>query len=302
MNRPAGARTGLVVTRYGARLEVLHDDGTVSRCTARRRLEHIVCGDRVRFEQHNGDCVVTDILPRRNALTRSDPRGRPRTIAANIDQLVVVTACLPAPHWGMVDRYLAAAENLPAEAVLVLNKTDLACEAETVQRLDVYARIGYATLRTSARTGSGLDALRALLRARTSILVGASGVGKSALVQALLPELDIRLGALSEAHGTGRHTTTRATLYRLPEGGRLIDSPGVRDFEPPPFDLHQLQRGFREFTPYLGRCRFPDCTHTTEPGCAVTAAARAGEIDPRRLDSYRRLVAQARERERMRYS
>ncbi len=302
MSRPAGAETGTVVTRYGARLQVALPDGTVLACTSRRRLAHLLCGDQVQLEWLGGQCVVTEVLPRRNVLTRADRHGRPRAIAANIDQMAVVTACRPAPDWGMADRYLVAAENLPAEALVLLNKIDLACDPTAMERLDRYARIGHPTVRTSARSGQGMEALRRHLRDRTSIFVGASGVGKSALVKALLPDLDIRIGAISEAHGTGRHTTTRAMLYFLPEGGRLIDSPGVRDFEPPTFDLAQLQRGFREFSPYLGRCRFPDCTHTVEPGCAVIAAARAGEIDPRRLESYQRLVHRAQARARMRYS
>jgi ribosome biogenesis GTPase len=296
------AATGTVVTRFGAELLVMDAAGLTRRCRARRRLEHVVCGDRVAVETGDKGCVVTDVLPRRNAVTRRDRQGRTRVIAANIDQMVVVTACRPAPNWGMVDRYLVAAENLPAEAAVVLNKIDLDCEDEAGKRLDLYGRIGYPALRASALTGRGLDALRARLRDRTSILVGASGVGKSALVKALLPDLDIRIGAISEAHGTGRHTTTRATLYTLPQGGRLIDSPGVRDFEPPAFGVRELQRGFREFAPYLGQCRFPDCTHTVEPGCAVIAAARDGVIDPRRLESYQRLALQALKRPRTRFS
>jgi len=288
---------GTVVTRFGAELLVMEAAGRVRRCRSRRRLERIVCGDRVALEHTDRGCVVTEVLARHNAVTRHDRHGRPRVIAANVDQMVVVSACRPPPNWGMVDRYLVAAENLPAEAAVLLNKTDLPCGDETAERIEVYRRIGYPVLRTSALTGQGLDALRDRLRDRTSILVGPSGVGKSALVKALLPDLEIRIGAVSAAHGTGRHTTTRATLYTLPQGGRLIDSPGVRDFEPPAFDARALQRGFREFAPYLGRCRFPDCTHTVEPGCAVIAAAQAGGIDPRRLESYQRLVRQARQRQ-----
>ena len=286
--------TGTVVTRYGAELLVMDSQGGTHRCRSRRRLEHLVCGDRVRFELRDGACVVTEVLPRDNALTRTDARGRPRVIAANIDQVVVVTACLPPPNWGMVDRYLVAAENLPAGALVLLNKIDLSGPDRTdCARLAVYERIGYPTLATSTLSGQGLDRLRTRLQGHTSIFVGQSGVGKSSLIKALLPQLDIRIGELSQAHGTGRHTTTRTMLYLLPEGGRLIDSPGVRDFEPPRFSVRELERGFVEFAPYLGHCRYPDCTHTVEPGCAVVAAAEAGEIDPERLRSYQRLAYQA---------
>jgi ribosome biogenesis GTPase len=267
----------------------------VFRCATRRNLPRTVCGDRVLWQASSPrDGVITRILERRTVLVRPDQNGRERPIAANLDQMVVVIASKPSFEYGMLDRYLAAAELIGATPVIVVNKSDLLgpdSRARLEQRLSVYSRIGYALVFTSTRSTDGLKALHQQLQHHTSILVGQSGVGKSSLVQALLPDIDIRVGALSRSSGLGRHTTTVATLYPLPDGGDLIDSPGVRDFTPGTVDIERLSTGFREFGDYLGRCRFHNCRHVSEPGCAVQDAARTGAIDERRLQSYRELVA-----------
>ena len=285
------ATEGRIITRFGAAMLVEDAAGGLYRCTARRRLARAVCGDRVQWQRvapQRG--VVTALIPRRNEIARHDRHGRRKTIAANVDQLAVVIAPLPRPHREILDRYLVAAANLPAQALLVLNKSELHAEAPA-QVLAEYAALGHPVVACSAHTGSGMVALAAALRDRTSILVGQSGVGKSSLIRALHPEGDIRVGALARTQGSGTHTTTRASLYRLPQGGELIDSPGVRDFDPPPLTTEDLARGFLEFAPHLGRCRFHNCRHTGEPGCALLEAARAGHIDPRRLQSYQRLAS-----------
>ena len=214
-------------------------------------------------------------------------------MAANIDQVVVVIASKPSFEYGMLDRYLAAAELIGATPVIVVNKADLLdadSRAKLEQRLSVYREIGYPLLFTSTRSNAALVELHRQLKAHTSILVGQSGVGKSSLVQALLPDLDIRIGTLSQVTGLGRHTTTVAMLYHLPDGGNLIDSPGVRDFTLGSVEVEKLASGFREFTPYLGQCRFHNCRHLSEPGCAVQDAARAGAISKLRLENYQQLV------------
>jgi ribosome biogenesis GTPase len=175
----------------------------------------------------------------------------------------------------------------------VVNKSDLLdteSRAKLEQRLAIYEQIGYSLLFISTRTTDGLRDLHQQLKSHTSILVGQSGVGKSSLVQALLPDLDIRIGALSQVTGLGRHTTTVTTLYHLPDGGDLIDSPGVRDFSLSPVPVDQLAQGFREFKAYLGQCRFHNCRHASEPGCAVQDAVRSGAINQRRLANYKELV------------
>lgn len=281
--------TGRVVTRFGAELVIEDETGQRRRCTSRRRLQDAVCGDRVEWSPSDaGNDVVTAILPRRNLLQRLDPRGQIRPVAANLDQVVVVIARHPPPQWSLVDRYLVAIEHLDARAVLLVNKADLEADPSDTQpgMEERYRQLGYPVLHTSASAGLGLDALREALKDRTSILVGQSGVGKSSLIQALLPGETLRIGEVSASTGEGRHTTTAASLYHLPGGGDLIDSPGVRDFTPPPLPAEELARGFVEFRPHLGQCRFHNCSHDREPGCAIKAAVESGEIREERYRSY----------------
>ena len=286
----ASGQPGLVLANYGQVSLVEGEDGRILRCHQRRRLPRCVCGDRVLWEAGNPrEGIITAVLERHTSLVRPDANGRERTVAANMDQVVVVVACRPAFEAGMLDRYLVATELIGASPVLVVNKSDLLDEdgrTAMEQQLHRYRAIGYPLLFTSTHRNDGLDALHRQLRAHTSILVGQSGVGKSSLVQALLPDLDIRTGELSQVTGLGRHTTTVATLYHLPDGGDLIDSPGVRDFTLLPVPVEELARGFPEFRPFLGQCRFHNCRHLGEPGCAVREAVRAGQIDARRYESY----------------
>lgn len=290
----ASAGDGQVITRFGAEFLIETEQGELLRCTARRKLDHLACGDRVQWErQAQGNAAVTAMLPRQNVLERPDFRGKLRPVAANIDLLIVVTSWQPAPVWEMLDRYLIAARRLSAEVLLVMNKADLrpshaspAAEA----CLQEYERIGYPILHVSADQHSGISDILAAIAGRTAIVVGQSGVGKSSIAAQLLPDADIRIGTIAET-GEGRHTTTSATLYRLPSGGTLIDSPGVRDFGLTGLDFATLETGFPEFRPFLGECRFNNCTHNHEPGCAVKAAASAGEIPPRRFARYLGLLA-----------
>jgi len=287
------SRPGRVITRYGADMIVEDEDGQTHRCTTRRKLQDAVCGDYVQWQaEQTGNAVVVAIEKRQNVLTRPDLRGRPKPIAANIDQLAIVSAHLPAPNWEMVDRYLVAAELLPADALIVLNKCDLADTHpvdETI--LAEYRELGYQVLEVSSTREHGLDGLLAALKGKTSILVGLSGVGKSSLIKNLLPTQDIRIGEISDYSSKGKHTTTSATLYHLPDGGELIDSPGVRDFTLGTVTPAELARGFREIADRAGDCRFHNCTHVVEPGCAVKAAVESGRISRRRYTNYRNILA-----------
>src|SRR5690606_30680043 len=188
---------------------------------------------------------------------------------------------------------LVAAEAIPLTPLLVLNKLDLVDDATRPALealLELYAAIGYRTLRVSSKSGAGLAELEAALNDHTSIFVGQSGVGKSALVNALLPGVDTLEGELSGAEVKGRHTTTSARLFHFPHGGDLIDSPGIREFGLGHLEPGQLLHGFTEFRPYLGQCRFRDCRHEREPGCRLREALERGEIDPRRMESYRQIL------------
>ncbi|RMG55312.1 MAG: ribosome small subunit-dependent GTPase A [Gammaproteobacteria bacterium] len=288
------SRHGRIITRYGAEMLVEDvQDREIHRCTGRRRAAQAVCGDFVLWEPAgHGNGVVLDILPRRNLLSRPAPNGREKLIAANIDLAAVVIAHGMKPNWDMLDHYLVAVHNLPAEPLVLCNKADLAETdgGDFAVRLDEYRQIGYPVIECSVRTGAGMDAVAKAFSSGTAILLGQSGVGKSSLVKYLLPDLDIRIGALSAHSGEGQHTTSVATLYHLPEGGDLIDSPGVRDFRPGRLDRKALEHGFPEFSPFLGQCRFNDCTHRSEPGCAIRAAVEQGQILERRYRSYLRLL------------
>lgn len=300
-------QAGLVIAHYGRQLDIEPDEGELAgrlvRCRLRTNLEPLVTGDRVvwrpELESLAGDepsGVVVAGLPRQSLLTRPDSHsGRPKPVAANIDRMVVVIAPQPEPFPNLIDRYLVAAEISGIPPLLLLNKSDLLGAAERAaltQLLDRYRAVGYATLVASSHEGDGLATLRAALQGHTSVFVGQSGVGKSSLIGALLPGLDIRVGALSEAESKGRHTTTTARLFHLPDGGDLIDSPGIREFGLGHFARADIEAAFPEFRPLLGHCRFRDCAHEQEPDCALLAAFDAGAIAPERMASFRQMVAE----------
>jgi ribosome biogenesis GTPase len=288
-------RTGLVIVNYGKNLLVEDAAGELFRCVSRRGIGTAVCGDRVRWlRSGDGEGVVEAIDERRTLLQRTVGHGQHKPLAANIDQVVIEAATEPAFDSYLIDKYTIAAELAAITPLIVINKCDLLTDSarrEIERLLQEYQAIGYRCLFTSARYNTGIEAFRAELADHTSILVGQSGVGKSSLARQLLPELEITTGKLSAASGQGKHTTTATTLYHLPGGGSLIDSPGVRDFHLGKVDHAELGRGFREFHPWLGQCRFRDCLHKGEPGCAIDKALAEGHISARRMDSYRRLLA-----------
>ena len=292
-------RNGLIISHYGQTLDIEDDAGELHRCTARKKLDALVCGDKVVWQATGaGEGVVVALQPRRTLLVRPDSRGALKPMAANVDRLLVVTAPHPDSDalidTALIDRYLVAAELSRLQAVIVINKIDLLDKAgleRTAQDTENYRRIGYAVLFTSAKQRQGMEALMTTLTGHTSVFSGPSGVGKSSLVKTVLPDREIRIGALSAASGTGRHTTTLATLYHLPHGGSLIDSPGVRDFGLWHADPADIARGFVEFQRYAPSCRFTDCLHLKEPDCAIQRAVATGAISAARYDSYRRMLA-----------
>lgn len=293
------AASGLVIANYGKQLLVEDEHGELYRCVTRRGLEQIVCGDRVGWLKTDEQSGVVETLEQRSTvMLKADGNKRQRPLAANIDQIVIEAATEPAMDAYLIDKYTIAAELTGAVPLIIINKADL---LDSEQRAGIetlmheFDRIGYKHLFTSALENTGIEAFSHELAGKTSILVGQSGVGKSSLVKRLLPEQDITIGKLSEASGQGKHTTTATTLYHLPGGGNLIDSPGVRDFRLGDIDPGELANGFRDFFPYLGECRFNDCLHLGEPGCAVIAALDSGRISERRMESYRRLQSQSKQ-------
>jgi ribosome biogenesis GTPase len=280
------ARRGLIVARHRNEAVIETDSGATLSALVRGRRIKPLTGDEVLWHlEPDGTAVVEEILPRRTRLERIDARGRAEGVAANVSLILAVVAPRPAPDWQLVDRYLVAAASQQIEAALLRNKLDLVDE-NLDRRASSYGRIGYALVRTSARQRQGLDALERILSGQRGVLVGQSGVGKSSLINALLETDAQAVGALSRRKALGRHTTTAAMLYRLPDGGELIDSPGVRRYAPSIADPAELARGFIEFRPHLGQCRFNDCHHTGEPGCAVVAALERGEIEESRYRSF----------------
>jgi ribosome biogenesis GTPase len=287
------AQQGLVLIRHGATLGVESENGTIYRCLTRQHIGHPVCGDRVVWQRIDANTgVVTALLPRHSVLSRPAFSGQEKPLAANIDQLVVVMAPRPEPSGYLLDQYLVTAEIIGVEALIALNKIDLLDGEQKeafIQAFEHYGPIGYPLVEVSAKREHGLDALIERLKHKTSILVGQSGVGKSSLINALLPTLEIDTGKLSQATGLGRHTTSAASCYHLPQGGELIDSPGVRSFRLTRLTLQQLEQGFPEFRPYLGHCHFHNCSHAHEPGCAIRLAVSEGQIHPQRLENFLRL-------------
>ena len=294
-----GTCNGTVITHHGKELIVRSDDNQTVNCQLRQNLGVIVCGDRVAFELVDAGSepktgVVVALVERRNLLQKSGFGGKAKAVAANIDQVVVVCSLVPKPNSYLIDRYLVAAENLPARPLIVINKIDLLDEENEHVVNDInaiYETIGYRVLETSATRETGIDELQSALAGATSILVGLSGVGKSSLVKDLLPDIEIRIGEISQASKEGRHTTTVSTLYSMPTGGHLVDSPGVRDFSPIDLDREQILNGFVELKPYRGLCKFANCSHSNEPGCAITEALEKGELNAHRVNSFRKMLA-----------
>ncbi|MDX2457268.1 MAG: ribosome small subunit-dependent GTPase A [Gammaproteobacteria bacterium] len=287
------SRPGLVIVNYGKNQLVEDASGDIYRCVARRGLPQIVCGDEVEWQPTGESAgVIETILPRRTVLLRADGNHKSRPLVTNIDQVIIEAALEPALDYFLIDKYIVAADLAQAEPLIVINKSDL-IRPEDRSRIEAliseYSSIGYTTLLTSALENTGIKAFSDGLVGKTSILVGQSGVGKSSLIRRLLPDRDITIGRLSAASGLGKHTTTSTTLYHLPHGGKLIDSPGVRDFYLGRIADDELGNGFCEFRPYLGQCKFNDCRHLSEPGCVINAAVADGNILKRRMESYRRL-------------
>ena len=293
---------GLVIKNTGSWVTVRLDDGKTVNCRMRGvlRLKGMRCtnpvavGDWVQVEDKAGDApVVGDIEPRRNYIIRrsSNLSKEFQIIAANLDQAVlVVTLTNPVTSTTFIDRFLATAEAYQVPAVLAFNKTDLLVTDELHQQLDglktLYEAIGYKVVSMSAVTGEGADALRGILKGKMSLLSGNSGVGKSSIINLLVPDANVRVGDVSQTHHKGMHTTTFSELLDLPDGGAIIDTPGVKAFGTIDFERAQVAHYFPEIFRISADCRFNNCTHTHEPGCAVLAAVEQGEIAATRYQSY----------------
>ncbi len=307
---------GLVVQHYGRQLEVQaisvpeqHPEkplvaegepepfwkeitlGSVWRCHTRTNLELLVTGDRVKWQAdpNTGLGIITAIHPRQSLLTRPDRYHKVKPVAANISLIVIVFAPLPEPAPGLIDRYLVACADADIPALLVLNKSDLLKENDPIlDLLKEYEDLGYEVMQTQSE--GDLTALAARLNDETVAFVGQSGVGKSTLINAIVPDAAQKTNVISENSALGQHTTTSTRLISFGEGAALIDSPGIREFGLWHLNLDKVQQGFPEIENLLGHCQFRNCTHKHEKQCALRQAAASEEILPRRLDSYLRLI------------
>ena len=282
------SETGLVVARFRSHALVEDQTGEVHDCRMHGRRLRPVVGDRVQWRREpDGTCIVQAVQPRNSTLRRLDSRGRPEAVAANLSQLIMVLSPHPPADWFLLDRYLCAAELAGLKAVIAFNKMDLVDNAP--EALEVYRIVGYRVVLASAVDKTGLELLEQVLGAERSALIGQSGVGKSSLFNELLGENVQRVGQLSARFRHGRHTTTTSVLHRHPGGGEIIDSPGVRNYAPYIEGPGDVQFGFREFVSRRGGCRFDDCTHRSEPDCAVKSALKDGAIDQGRYENYGKL-------------
>jgi ribosome biogenesis GTPase len=293
---------GRVISHFGQQLDVesttadASENPLIVRCHQRANLPALVTGDLVKWEPgEDGSGVVTAVADRRNVFLRPDSMGRDKPVAANLDVVLVVIACVPEPFVNLIDRYLVAIENLGLRAALVLNKTDLLTDsqADITGIMDLYRGLDYPVFEVSAKTSDGMASLQEFLGGLTTVLVGQSGVGKSSLVNSLGGQEaseSAEVGELSVGKDKGTHTTTTARLFHLPNCD-LIDSPGIREFSLAPLSPEQVCNGFPELRRLLGDCKFRNCSHRGDPGCALIAAAEAGDIDARRWSSFNQILA-----------
>ncbi|VAW60010.1 Ribosome small subunit biogenesis RbfA-release protein RsgA [hydrothermal vent metagenome] len=287
-------QNGQVITNFGQSLLVEDQNNVLFRCVARQNLGPIVCGDQVIWQAStDNQGVIVAVQQRQSLLQKPGFGGKLKPMAANIDQIVIVSAVQPTPNPYLIDRYLIAAESLPATPIILINKIDLldnSNQQQIEQLITDYRSIGYQVISASNISDHGFDDLLAALKAHTSIFVGLSGVGKSSLINQLIPELNIRVGELSEASGEGTHTTTCSTLYKLPCEGHLIDSPGVRDFGLWNTSTDDILYGFIEFRDYIGHCKFSNCSHQHEPACAIQQALKDEKITLQRFNNYQKII------------
>lgn len=282
---------GLVIGAYGRHYVVELPGAAPVLCFPRGKRSAVACGDRVEVARTSADQGVIESIEARSALLYRSDQYRQKLIAANVTQILIVLAVVPSFYEELLNRCIVAAENQRVLLTIVLNKSDLAGQStEAADRLKLYSALGYRVIPLAAKRD--VSPLRSVLAGHVSVLVGQSGVGKSTIVNALIPDAGAPTAEVSSALDSGRHTTTHARLYHLDEKSRLIDSPGLQEFGLHHLAQQDIAEAFVEFRPLLGQCRFRNCRHLTEPGCAIAEAQTSGKIDMRRLASYRKVIAE----------
>ncbi len=285
---------GTVLAHYGGEVEVEPDNDRLNTlsCKFRTNLGTIVCGDQVVYQVKNREPAIISILPRFNLLQRQDGFGQIKSVAANITQLIICLAVEPSPNLFLLDQYLVSAEQQDLNVIILLNKIDLleTQDPDPFFLNSIYGSLDYQILEVSVKNGINIDKLQALCKGHTNVISGVSGVGKSSITKAILPDLEIAIGEISDANKEGRHTTRTSRLYHLPAGGRLIDTPGIRGFNPVLDSQQPLSHGFREIRKTANGCKFSNCKHLNEPKCAVRAAVETGSITTSRYEHYVKLL------------
>jgi len=279
---------GIVITRYGQRQLVEDENGIVFQSVSRQNIGFSVAGDKVLFQKtKHDDAIVTAIYPRDNELKRQD-----KLIAANIDQLWLFVAIEPHYEFELIDRYLIMAENSNLPIGIIVNKIELSSnKSKTENDFLNYQSLGYDVHFLSVKKQINLDLFKEQLINKSHIFLGQSGVGKSSLINSLIPDLQLRVNEISSKSKLGKHTTTNTTIYHIPSGGDLIDSPGVREFQLDSLTELEIKSGFKEFRALSDACRFRDCRHINEPNCAVKESLDQGKINPNRYQSYLNILA-----------
>ena len=280
--------TGQVIAAYGKRYLVELEDQRQISCVTRGKKTDLACGDVVDIQLTDNHEGVVEALQTRTTLLFRSNAFKSKLLAANVTQVVIVLATSPSIYEGLLNRCMVAAEAAGIKILIVLNKCDLPHNNEAMTLLGQYTALGYNVLKLSAK--QDIAPLRAWLEGNTSVLVGQSGMGKSTIVNALIPELNVRTQEVSSVLDSGKHTTTAAHLYHLNADSHLIDSPGMQEFGLHQLSVDELEQCFIEFKPFLGKCKFQDCKHLHEPECALQAAVKAGNISQNRLDIFHTLA------------
>jgi ribosome biogenesis GTPase len=286
-------KSATVIATYSRRMGLRLDSGEKVDARIKGKRIRAVCGDTVMAEpiKNEKDWLITRIGARRNELTRPNMRGQVEVLAANVDTLIIVASVSPLPDWYIVDRYLCAAELMGVESIVVFNKIDLLeCHDIEIPELQEYRDIGLSVIECSAETEKGISELRRALAGKCNIVVGQSGVGKSSLINKLVIDSNQRTAQISSKSGEGRHTTVNSVMIPLIGGGYVIDSPGVRDYAPALSESSDAAQGFREIAAAAQSCRFANCRHLREPGCAVKDGVEQDTISYRRYESFKRVV------------
>ncbi|WNO08183.1 small ribosomal subunit biogenesis GTPase RsgA [Teredinibacter sp. KSP-S5-2] len=287
---------GQAVAHHGKKVLVSPHNGNsqqIIHCFVRANVKSIVTGDQVVYREHEGNGVIVSVEPRKTELVRPDSYGKLKLVAANVDFMLITIAPIPEPYPNLIDRYLVAGENTGIEPIILINKKDLIAgeQAEKIEQItQLYQELEYKVFFVSAKAGDGFKPLSQYLSQGTSIFVGQSGVGKSSIIKKLLPDEEIKIGDLSDQVNKGRHTTTHSQLYQFAQGGSCIDSPGIREFGLWHFTSNQVLAGFRELKSLEGECKFRDCSHEQEPGCAINRALEEKIVSQERFASYKRIL------------